>query len=396
MKCNVFRQYLKPITVLLCTAIALTLFPVRPSDAAGTSSEIQAIEARLRQLEQSQKEYEDKISSLNQSAAGALETKASYEEQIQVIEQKITSTNDLISQYETLIEQTITDIDGKEDQIDDKFDEFLERLRVNYEDGFVNYLVLVLESGSFTEFLMNTERTADILEYDRSLMNSLEEEKGTLEDTKTQLEAARAAQQEAKRALENDRASLNAKRAELEEFIQSLNSDAARYEQLLEEAQKANDELNAKLEAALAALAAKEVKQHPVAQGAMIWPVSTAYSTVSSPFGGRTLNGRYDFHYGVDIPAPAGSNVYASQAGVVEYAEWHYSYGNYIVINHGGGYTTLYAHNTSLAVSVGDTVEQGQVIAYVGQTGSAYGDHCHFEVRYYGQVQNPMNYLTQP
>ena len=396
MKCAYRMRSVQFVSMLLCTVLALALFPVKPSDASGTSSEIQAIESKISQLEKTQKEYEDKIAFLNQSASSALQTKTSYEEQIQVIEQKIASTNDLISQYEALIEQTISDIDGKEDQIDDKFDEFLERLRVNYEDGFVNYLVLVLESGSFTEFLMNTERTADILEYDRSLMNSLEAEKETLEDTKAQLESARAAQQEAKKALEASSAELTAKRKQLDSYINTLNSDTAKYEELLDEAQKANEELNARLEEALAALAAKEVKQHPVAQGAMIWPVSTEYKTISSYFGWRDLWGRQDNHLGIDIPAPAGSNVYASQAGVVEYAEWHYSYGNYIVINHGGGYTTLYAHNTSLAVSVGDTVEQGQVIAYVGQTGSASGNHCHFEVRYNGKVQNPLGYLVQP
>ncbi len=380
----------------LCLCAVAPRFATVVSDAAGSTSEIQALEQQIEQIKRDQAEYEKKLDELKASSDSALQIKSSYEKEIQLIEQKISSTQTLIEQYDGLIAETITAIDGKSAEIDQRFEEFLDRLRISYEDGFANYLVLILNSGSLTDLLMNTERTADILAYDRALMDSLEADKGNLEAGKKELEDNRAAQQKYKQDLENDKAELDAKRSGLNTYIQSLEADAAKYEQLQEEAIKADEELNARLEAALAALNDNEMVQHPVSGGALIWPVSTAYKVISSPFGNRTVNGRPNFHYGVDIPAPAGSNVYASQSGVVVYAEWHYSYGNYVVINHGGGYTTLYAHNTSLAVSAGQTVEQGQVIAYVGQTGSAYGNHCHFEVRFNGAVQNPMNYLTQP
>lgn len=390
------KRIIRPLSVLLCAVLVALQLPITPVDASSPSSEIRAIEKQLAELDAKKQEYEQRIDEINAAESTALQTKSSLEEQIGVLEQKISSTTELIAQYDALIAQTEEQIAGKSDEIDAKFNEFLERMRISYEDGFVNYLVLILESESLTDLMMNTERTADMLEYERTLMNGLETEKGTLEESKASLEAARAAQKEAKSALESDRKEVEGRRTEVNSYINTLTNDEEMYQQMLEEAWAADEELNARLEAALAALAAKEVKQHPVSDGSLIWPVSVNYNTISSPYGTRTIWGRQSFHYGIDIPAPAGSNVYASQAGVVEYSEWHYSYGNFVVINHGGGYTTLYAHNTSNAVSVGQTVAQGDVIAYVGTTGSSTGNHCHLEVRYNGAHQNPLNFLTQP
>lgn len=390
------KRIIRPLSVLLCAVLVALQLPITPVDASSPSSEIRAIEKQLAELDAKKQEYEQRIDEINAAESTALQTKSSLEEQIGVLEQKISSTTELIAQYDALIAQTEEQIAGKSDEIDAKFNEFLERMRISYEDGFVNYLVLILESESLTDLMMNTERTADMLEYERTLMNGLETEKGTLEESKASLEAARAAQKEAKSALESDRKEVEGRRTEVNSYINTLTNDEEMYQQMLEEAWAADEELNARLEAALAALAAKEVKQHPVSDGSLIWPVSVNYNTISSPYGTRTIWGRQSFHYGIDIPAPAGSNVYAAQAGVVEYSEWHYSYGNFVVINHGGGYTTLYAHNTSNAVSVGQTVAQGDVIAYVGTTGSSTGNHCHLEVRYNGAHQNPLNFLTQP
>ena len=99
---------------------------------------------------------------------------------------------------------------------------------------------------------------------------------------------------------------------------------------------------------------------------------------------------------GIDIPGAYGTPIYASNGGTVIVATYHYSYGNYVVIDHGGGYSTLYGHNSSLCVRVGDRVEQGDVIAKMGSTGSSTGNHCHFEVRINGKTQQPLNYVRRP
>ncbi|MDE6260125.1 MAG: peptidoglycan DD-metalloendopeptidase family protein [Oscillospiraceae bacterium] len=124
--------------------------------------------------------------------------------------------------------------------------------------------------------------------------------------------------------------------------------------------------------------------------GYFIWPVR---GTITSNFGGRSLWGRYDFHLGLDIACPTGTSVKAADGGTVIKSGWSGSYGKLVAIRHDNGYITYYAHNSSLLVSVGDKVYQGQVIARVGMTGNASGPHCHFEVRINGTSVNPRNYL---
>ena len=118
---------------------------------------------------------------------------------------------------------------------------------------------------------------------------------------------------------------------------------------------------------------------------------------VSSYFGWRTspLTGKPEYHNGVDIPAAYGSAIYAADGGTVLISERHYSYGNYIVIDHGNGLSTLYAHNTKNLVKVGDVVDKGQQIATCGSTGDSSGNHCHFSVRVDGSPVNPMNYISK-
>ena len=130
----------------------------------------------------------------------------------------------------------------------------------------------------------------------------------------------------------------------------------------------------------------------PSGSGIFIWPVN---GPITSPFGYRIhpVLGRRIFHSGIDIGVDYGTPVHAAAAGVVVEADWMGGYGNAVLIDHGNGLSTIYGHNTSLTVSAGQTVSQGQIIAYSGATGMATGPHVHFEVRLNGTPVNPMNYL---
>lgn len=129
--------------------------------------------------------------------------------------------------------------------------------------------------------------------------------------------------------------------------------------------------------------------------GEFIYPLS-AYHSVSSPYGYRysPITGEYQLHTGTDFPAPQGTPVLASMAGIVERAETMGGYGNCVVIKHNAKYTTYYAHNVSLVVKKGEQVQQGQIIAYVGSTGNSTGAHCHFEIRENGKSTDPLPYLN--
>gem|GEM_PF-1993397 len=131
------------------------------------------------------------------------------------------------------------------------------------------------------------------------------------------------------------------------------------------------------------------------ASGSFLWPVPASYTTVSSQFGMRwhPIDGVYKMHNGIDIPIPYGTEIYASQAGMVTAAAYDSSMGNYVMIDHGSGILTIYMHNSSLLVNAGSLVVQGQVIAKGGSTGASTGNHCHFSVKVNGEHVNPMGYF---
>ena len=181
---------------------------------------------------------------------------------------------------------------------------------------------------------------------------------------------------------------------ELDDYIYSIQSDVNKAQAALKEAEAAEKALDAELEKMLRELQQRENSQY--VGGTFNWPTPVSYKRISSKFGWRKLNGEDNYHGGIDIPCPTGTNITASNGGTVIKSEWHYSYGYYVLINHGGGMSTLYAHNSKLLVSVGDVVTQGQVIALAGNTGNSYGSHCHFEVRVDGTRKNPMDYVTPP
>jgi murein DD-endopeptidase MepM/ murein hydrolase activator NlpD len=126
--------------------------------------------------------------------------------------------------------------------------------------------------------------------------------------------------------------------------------------------------------------------------GTFIWPTA---GPITSYYGLRLhpILGTYRMHYGLDIGAPYGQSIYAADSGVVIFANWMGGYGLTLIIDHGDGLSTLYAHTSDILVNVGDAVNQGQVVAKVGSTGYSTGPHLHFEVRVNGEPQNPLNYL---
>jgi murein DD-endopeptidase MepM/ murein hydrolase activator NlpD len=128
--------------------------------------------------------------------------------------------------------------------------------------------------------------------------------------------------------------------------------------------------------------------------GEMMWPVPGQYK-ITSPFGNRLhpISKQYKMHTGIDISGPKGTPVVAAQTGTVVYANWFGSYGKAIIVDHGGGITTLYAHNDTINVSVGSVVKKGDNIALLGSTGYSTGPHLHFEVRINGEYVEPLTYV---
>lgn len=343
-------------------------------------------------LENKQKELKNKLSGLKAEAADAYSYKNSLDELGNVTRSKIAASEALSAELTIKIADTEKGIAEKEEAIKTTFDNFLQRMCVSYEEGEASYLSIILGSENMSDFLSRMDMVSSMLEYDRNLKKQYENEKNELESVKVSLEEAKVLQEETLKTLEADKAEYEKLSKESESYIQSLENDISKTQSLYEAAKQQENALDKQLAQYLASLQQKE--QTAYVGGEFIWPLR-GYTSISSGFGWRTLNGYSDYHRGIDIPAPSGTPIHASNGGTVVTATGHGSYGNYVVINHGGGKSTLYAHMSAIGCSVGQVVNQGDVIGYVGTTGYSFGNHLHIEVRINGEANNPLNYLAR-
>ncbi len=370
----------------------------------------QSLQDKISALSSQIKEYESKISNLKSEKADKMEYKASLDSLAAVTQQKIEVAEALSKQLTEQIEDTTTKIAEKEEAIKGTFAKFLERLVVSYEEGDASYLSIILNSSDMGDFLTKMDMVSSMLEYDRNLKIQYENERTDLQATKAQLEEDKKYQETLMAQLEEDKKNYESLADEQSTYILSLENDLSAATSAFEEAKAQENALDAQLQAHLAELAEQARRAQQANGGTDIdaanvfigggfgWPLP-GHTYISSGFGYRTLGGNYEFHRGIDIPAPYGTPIVASKGGKVITATGHYSYGNHVVIDHGlngngVGESTLYAHMSSIAVSVGQYVNQGDVIGYVGSTGYSTGNHTHFEVRLNGEVNNPLNFVV--
>ncbi|WP_289002183.1 murein hydrolase activator EnvC [uncultured Megasphaera sp.] len=292
------------------------------------------------------------------------------------------------------------------------------RIRDIYMHGQLNYLDVVVGAKDFDDFANRIELLRRIVNSDLELITSIREEQAQIASAKAALEDQRAQQAKLKDEAAAKQAEIEKHKAEQQAILAKAESDKATAEEAYKEleassnqiAQTLRDRAAARQAAAAAAAAAAAQAQtdssssggsvdsssdayQPVSgTGALMWPVN---GVITSPFGYRNhpIFGRQILHSGIDIGVDYGTPVHAADSGVVVEADWISGYGYAVVIDHGNGLSTLYGHNESLAVSAGQSVSKGQVIAYAGSTGNSTGPHVHFEVRSNGEPVDPMGYL---
>ena len=257
-----------------------------------------------------------------------------------------------------------------------------------YKNGDVGMISVLFGSSSMTELLTNVEMMKKVYALDEEFLNSIADHYDEVEVKKNEL-------LELKKQLEDQQDTLNTQKATLEYNMYSAASLRSQVEAnnaalvaQLDAFQKEADALKAEIVRLQTAIA--------YAGGVMCWPAASG-TVITSAFGYRThpILGYQDFHTGIDIGAYYGTNILAANSGKVITAAYHWAYGYYVMIDHGGGIVTLYAHSSKLLVSVGQYVAKGQVIALVGSTGMSTGAHLHFEVRVNGDYKQPLNYVTQ-
>ena len=248
----------------------------------------------------------------------------------------------------------------------------------------MSYWSILFNAEDFSDLLDRIADVDAVMAYDNEVMDQLIATREELERLQADLESARAEEQAAKEQQEAKKAEQQAKVAEAQALVDQINADVAEVNRQLDEESAAASEIQAEIAKKQKQLE-EERKQNNIvisSETGYLWPLP-GYYRLSSQFGYRIhpITGVAHSHTGIDIPASGGTPILAAKSGQVVTSAYHYSYGNYVVIDHGNGNSTLYAHMSSRAVSEGQMVTQGQVIGYVGTTGSSTGNHLHFEVR---------------
>ncbi len=409
---------------LLCVALAaaaVTAGAAFAVSAAKTSAsqfadnkDVIAYQQSIKDLEAKQKELKDKLKGVQSDRYSAQQQSAYYNELILSTEKKIETAQNLldaltvqIGEKENAIAEKEVEITEKTAEVNTTREKFLLMIRAQYESENTDALSVVIGADDMSDLLSRVENAANLLSYNSKLLEKfktekqqLEDMKSVLESTKADLETSKAEQETYAEELLKEQSALEEQKGDSDRYIASLRKTEAQITAEYEAARKAEDEENARLENLLKQLA--KASQSDYVGGKFIWPCDLSVKRISSGYGYRTyyIYGKKvtDFHRGIDIPSAVGTDIYAAQTGKVVIATKHSSYGNYIVVDHGGGISTLYAHCSKLLVSVGDTVKQGDHIAEMGATGNVTGPHLHFEVRVDGKIQDPIanGWVVQP
>ena len=407
------KKHLLTVITLLCVLCMLvSSVPARAKSSDEIRQEIEELEKQEQQLQEQMDQLEQQLSeNLDQIRQMVLQ-KSALDQQIALLNDRIANVNEQIRVYGQLVADQQDALREAREHLDTLNKKYRERIRAMEEAGELSYWSVLFKASSFGDFLDRLNMIREIAQADQRRLEELAAASERVEEAKAALEREKAALDAKRTELENAQAELEEKRLQADEVLQELMAKGAEFEALLEESEKLQDDL-------MNELAEKEdeydrakyeewLKEHPPAPPApdvpapeipdspTDWITPVPYYTLTSPFGMRLhpILGVYRMHNGVDLACAEGTPIYASRGGLVEVAGYQADgAGNYIQLNHGDGFRSIYMHMTNYIVKQGDYVAPGQIIGYVGNTGLSKGAHLHFGISYNGTYVNPMEYI---
>lgn len=396
----------------LCALLALTLaFSLAlPAAHAVSEEELDQLKAERDALVKQRQAQQAVVNDLKNQQAGVLEIKKALDERNTYTLWQIQLTQQEIELYNHMIEEKNMEVEAALKLELDQLDKYRSRVRAMEENGNLGFLALLLNSSDLGEFLTTADDVGEIMESDRELEDAYIEARENTEAVRAEYEEYKAGVEEIKQDLENQQAELEAELEEANLLINQLTADIESNAAIL--AEFAAAEQQAETEVANMVIALEKQRQAEAAAaaaaggggggsggavlsgGSFIWPASSNY--ITSRFGLRIhpITGQQKSHTGIDIGAAAGTNVLAAAAGVVTMASWNGGYGNCVMIDHGNGYQTLYAHMSSITVANGAAVSAGTVVGLVGSTGVSTGPHLHFEIFASGSRVDPEQFFS--
>ena len=384
---------------LLCGVLVLALCTSAATQAgAVTQSEIDALKKEQQASQAKQEELKDQLAEAEAQQAAAQEKRQLLTQQLNAINTEIANIDAQISYYDGEIAQKEEERKEAEAREAEQYELFCQRVRMMEEQGTVSYWSILFDSSDFSDLLDRIADVDAVMAYDNEVMDQLIATREELERLQADLESARAEEQAAKEQQEAKKAEQQAKVAEAQALLDQINADVAEVNRQLDAEDAAAANLQAEIAKKQKQLEEERKQQNvtlPPTGSGYQWPLPSSCLTLTSAFGYRIhpISGQPHSHTGIDVSAAGGTPIYAAKGGQVIMSEYgsgvNWSYGNFVVIDHGDGTTTLYAHMSSRAVSEGQMVTQGQTIGYVGNTGNSKGNHLHLEVRVNGQRVDP-------
>lgn len=386
------KHWKRAVAAVMCAAVLMTAAPV----TAYADSTLDHLNGQYSELEKQQQAIKDKLNKTKTEKQKQEAIRKNLTNQISTTQKQINLLDNKISYLQNDIadkEQRINELSA---EVVQQQDLFMKRIRSIYKTSVgTSMLGMVFGVDSLGSYLSYGKYLSRISEHDSALLQTLSDNIEELRTLQAQMQAEKEDLADTKVTAESKKASLTSQKTEVESTLQDIKKLEQEYLADKAAVEKEMKQIQADIDAIYASTAGSGSQVDYSGTG-FIYPVK-GYTYISSYYGWRFNNTNY--HTGVDFPAPANTPIRASASGTVIYVRTGagygraWGYGNYVIVDHGGGFSTLYAHCTSIPVSVGDTVTKGQTIAYVGTTGWSTGYHLHFEIRRNGAHTNPLNYL---
>ncbi len=407
------------LAVIMTLGLVASVLPSLVNGAKSSGelkSQLDELKADKKEIDKEIKKLEDKLSDNLDDMESIVEQKNTIDQQVFMMYQQVANLNEQIAAYSRLIADKQEELDEAQAHLAKLNEENKERIRAMEEDGSLSYWSVLFKANDFADLLDRLNMIEEIAASDQRRLKEMSAAAEEVAQVKESLETEKLGLEENKQALAETEKELEAKRDEADRLLAELIATGDEYEKLLAEAEEKAGNLEEDIESAqdayddakykewLATSVPPSTSSKPSGGGnagtsnnvdGITWLVPCKYSKFSSPFGWRVhpVYKDWRFHYGVDLAASKGTPIIASRSGVVKTATYGSSAGYYVSIDHKDGFETRYMHMTHYIVSKGDYVTAGQVIGYVGSTGTSTGNHLHFSVLYKGSHVNPANYI---
>ncbi len=369
-------------SILIC-ATSFVSYAVDLNELQEQKDNIQSqIDESNNQLIDVNNELTDNLKQIQKLDESILSTQSSLDE----LNSKITQKENEISKIEKKLEKITQKYNSQKELLD-------ERLVAMYETENTNYLDVVLGSKSVSDFISSYYLISELTSYDMDLLELVEDQRKQIEEQNLKLSTQKSTLEQEKTTQQKTQIALSNTKILRQNYIEKLSQEEQELQAKIDEY---NNQINT-VETEIKKLASIVTFGEDYKGGPMQWPINGHY-TITSNYGMRThpITGVYKLHTGVDISATIGDDFTAMADGIVVKAEYNSAYGNMVIIDHGGGVQTLYAHGSQIIAQLGQEVKAGDVVLKVGSTGYSTGPHAHFEVRVNGTPVNPLDYVSKP